>query len=146
LLDAPLLIVPTGSGDHVSHARLIPEWVSAIEVDDEAVIVDEFNGHAYSLNSIASFVWAGLADGLTVMAVVDELSEVFTTPRDVIETAVTQVVHDFGQLGVVGDRTSGSLGFDADGCGASAAASDPPADRRHAPSFDGRYLAAPPNY
>lgn len=125
--------------------------VKAVEVGDDLVVVDELNATAYGLNSVAAYVWMSLAEGLTLTAIVDELAPVFDAPVEQIVTDVSALAREFGKLGVVtSDGPHLMTQLVAEECVADL---EDVVDGSHStpegastPTFDDRYLAAPPNY
>ena len=127
---------------HGSEPSPVGQQLESVYVDDDTVVVDTKYGCAYALDPIASFVWDGLLHGSTLSQIVDELAPEFDVPRAVIEADVSKLATDLGDLGML----AASLGepvtaFDIDEC-----ATDSDSEARSAePTFDDRYLAAPPN-
>jgi hypothetical protein len=121
--------------------------VALIEVDDGGVLVDEEAGRGYALNATGSLLWT-LFDSVSPLGdLIDDVSATFTAPRQDIADSVLGLVRFFGELGLFDNVTRNIASVpidieyvDVDDCG------EPiPPGAAQGPSFDDRYLEAPPN-
>ena len=67
--------------------RLVPvrrEAVHTVEVDGEAVLLDEDGGRLHLLNATGAIVWACFDGESAIGEIVTDISEVLGTPRDVV--------------------------------------------------------------
>lgn len=121
--------------------------VALVEIDDGGVLVDEEAGRGYALNATASLLWALFDSASPLGDVIDDIGAAFGTPRGQVADSVHGLVRFFGELGlfenVTRDIASVPIDIeyvDVDECG------EPlPPGATDGPSFDDRYLAAPPN-
>jgi hypothetical protein len=111
------------------------------------VVVDEEAGRGYALNATASLVWKLLDSVSPLGDLIDDVSAAFAAPRADVAGSVHGLVRFFGELGLFDNVTRNissvpiDIEFvDVDECGEPI----PPA-AADGPSFDSRYLAAPPN-
>lgn len=120
--------------------------VGTVPVDRELVVVDEATGRVHALNPTAALVWECLDGQASLATIVDELQEAFGAPRATISADVLGVVREFGTLGFLRDVRSAPdappIEIRAASEGETTSRGELPADE---PSFDHRYLAAPPN-
>jgi Coenzyme PQQ synthesis protein D (PqqD) len=122
------------------HAALVP-------IDDGGVLVDEEAGRGYALNATASLVWT-LFDSVSPLGdLIDDVSAAFGAPRSEVADSVHGLVRFFGEMGLFENVTRNIASVpidieyvDLDECGEPI----PPA-AADGPSFDSRYLMAPPN-
>jgi len=123
--------------------------VGTVAVDDRVVLVDEEAGRGYALNPSASLIWR-LFDGESAIGeLVDDISEILGVPHDEVHGSVTGLASFLGELGLLEGvrRSVASLPIDIeyvdlDDCGEVVTV---PAAAQEMPTFDSRYLAAPPN-
>lgn len=130
-LDGSSIVVP---GDHVG----------IVDVDDRALLVDEFAGRGYALNPTGALVWR-LLDGTSALGeLIDDIVDAFGASRGEIERSVIGIVGTFGELGLLDNvvRRLESVPIDIEYVDADCAQPAGPAPE---PTFDSRYLAAPPN-
>lgn len=138
-----MLISPEDIDDHTvpvptSHAALV-------EIDDGGLLVDEEAGRGYALNATATLLWK-LFDSVSPLGdLVEDVSAVFGVPREEVADSVRGLVRFFGEVGLFDNVTRNIASVpidleyvDLDECGEPV----PPGPR---PSFDARYLEAPPN-
>jgi len=119
--------------------------VAGVEVGDGGLLVDEEAGRGYPVNATALLLW-GLLDSVSpVGELVDDVGAAFGVPRQDIADGVIGLVRTFGALGLLENvaRDFASIPIDieyvdVDECGETVVG---PAG----PSFDERYLSAPPN-
>jgi hypothetical protein len=121
--------------------------IAFVEVEDRGVVVDEEAGRGYALNATASLVWKLLDSVSPLGDLIDDVSAAFAAPRADVAGSVHGLVRFFGELGLFDNVTRNissvpiDIEFvDVDECGEPI----PPA-AADGPSFDSRYLAAPPN-
>jgi len=120
--------------------------VGTVEVDDRVIVVDEWAGRTHELNPTASIVWRCLDGEATIAEIVDDLSAAFGADRGQIDRDVTNLVRDFGALGLldgVGRRLE-NVPIDAELVEPHECPPDESVAGAEA-TFDDRYLAAPPN-
>ncbi len=116
-----------------------------VEIDDGGLLVDEESGRGYALNATASLLWK-LFDSVSPLGdLIDDVCAVFGAPREEVTFSVHGLVRFFGDVGLLKNvtRSLSSLPIDieyidVDECGEPI----PPGPR---PSFDDRYVDAPPN-
>ncbi|MDQ1565413.1 MAG: hypothetical protein QOF96_293 [Actinomycetota bacterium] len=120
--------------------------VAIVEIDDGGLLVDEEAGRGYALNATASLLWRLLDSRSPLGDLIDDVSAAFGVPRTDLADSCLGLVRAFGELGLLENvtRSLASLPIDIDyvdldECGEPVR---PPTD---GPSFDSRYLAAPPN-
>jgi hypothetical protein len=119
--------------------------VALVDIDDGGLLVDEEAGRGYALNATASLVWKLLDSVSPIGDVIDDLTDTFSVPREEVADSVHGLVRFFGEFGMLDNvrRNLASLPMDieyidVDECGEVV----PP---EVLPSFDARYVAAPPN-
>jgi hypothetical protein len=119
--------------------------VAFVQVDEGGVVVDEAAARAYALNSSASLVWK-LFDSVSPLGeLVADVSDVFGAPPDEVRDRVHASARFFAEVGLFSNVTRRIESVpidveyvDVDDCGEPV----PPGPR---PTFDARYLEAPPN-
>ncbi len=131
-------------------ARTVPlpaAHVALVQVDDGGVLVDEEAGRGLALNATASLLWSLLDSVSPIGDLVDDVSDVFGTPREEVEDSIVELVRFFGEFGLFTNvaRDSAAVPIDieyvdVDECGESI-----PPSAAAGPTIDDRYLAAPPN-
>ena len=90
--------------------------VTAVPVADEAVLYDERTGELYRLDRVAEAVCVLLDGQLSIASVVDELTERFAAPREMVESDVIAMVRDLGRHGLLmGVDSTHSVASDAAG-------------------------------
>jgi hypothetical protein len=86
--------------------RFVPERRSAVhvvEIDSEAVLLDEEDGRLHLLNTTGALLWSRF-DGATALAeIVDDLSEAFGVPRDRVATDSLAMVERLVAEGLLAD-------------------------------------------
>lgn len=119
--------------------------VAFVPVDDGGVIIDESAGRGYALNATASLLWTLLDSVSPLGELVDDVSDVFGVAREEVEDRVHATVRFFAELGLFNNvtRRIESVPIDVeyvdlDECGE-------PVPPGPTPSFDDRYVKAPPN-
>ena len=119
--------------------------VAIVEIDDGGLLVDEEAGRGYPVNATASLLWTLLDSVSPVGELIDDVSAAFGAPRREVADSIHGLVRTFGRLGLLEnvERDFASLPIDieyvdVDECGE-------PVVAAAAPSFDARYLVAPPN-
>lgn len=75
--------------------------VQTAYLDGEAVLYDVERHQPLLLNPTGSAAWMLLDGELSVRQLIDELSEIFDVPAEVIAEEVTAVVVRFGELGLL---------------------------------------------
>lgn len=117
-----------------------------IEIDDGGLLVDEEAGRGYALNATATRIWKLFDLKCPVGDLIDDVSAAYGVPRPEVADSVRGLVRTFGEYGLFENvaRNIASIPIDVeyvdvDECGE---VIQPAAD---GPSFDTRYLAAPPN-
>jgi coenzyme PQQ synthesis protein D (PqqD) len=142
---AGMLIHPDDIDDRT--VPLPARYVALVEIDDGGLLVDEEAGRGYPLNATALLLWK-LFDSVSPLGdLIDNVSAAFEEPREEIAGSVHELVRTFGLLGLLENvaRHIASVPIDVhyvevDECG------EPiPPGAAAGPSFDARYLAAPPN-
>lgn len=122
--------------------------VGTVAVGERAVLVDESAGRGWALNASGALIWR-LFDGKSPLGdLVNDLSDVLGAPRHEVADSVVGLASFLGELGLLDGvlRNLASVPVDieyvdVDDCGEVIPAADLPA----VPTFDSRYLAAPPN-
>ncbi|MEW6471648.1 MAG: PqqD family protein [Actinomycetota bacterium] len=116
-----------------------------VEIDDAGVLVDEAAGRGYALNATASLLWKLFDSNSSLGEVIDDITAVFDVPRQEIADSVHGLVRFFGEMGLFDNVTRNVASLpvdieyvDIDECGEPI----PPGPQ---PTFDARYLEAPPN-
>jgi hypothetical protein len=122
------------------------DHVGVVEIDDRLLLVHELAGRAWPLNPTASLVWRCLDDESELSEIAQDLSEVFEVPPESVLDEVTALVRTFGALGLLDGISGGvaSIGVDFEFVAVDELGDVVPNEVPE-PSFDDRYLAAPPN-
>jgi hypothetical protein len=121
--------------------------VAIVAIDDGGLLVDEEAGRGYALNSTASLLWTLFDSASPLGDLIDDVSAAFGAPRPEVAHSVHGLVRFFGEVGLFENVTRNIASVpidieyvDVDECG------EPiPPDAPEGPSFDARYLVAPPN-
>jgi hypothetical protein len=120
--------------------------VALVEIDGGGVLVDEEAGRGYALNATASLLWTLLDSVSPLGDLIDDVSAAFDAPRQDIADSLHGMVRFLGELGLFENVTRHISSVpidieyvDVDECG------EPISPGAAAPSFDTRYLVAPPN-
>jgi Coenzyme PQQ synthesis protein D (PqqD) len=71
--------------------------LTVVELDGEAVIFDERNGHLHRLNPTAALIFSRLDGSSTVDELARELGEAFSRPVSEIESQLRSLVFQFGE-------------------------------------------------
>jgi hypothetical protein len=116
-----------------------------IEVDRDAVVVDEPSGRAHALNATGSIVWRCLDGSGPLRSVIDDLADAYAQPRPRIAADVVELVRHFARLGLIDGLARDATALPPEIAHAAAGECAPDDDPAVVPSFDSRYLAAPPN-
>jgi hypothetical protein len=120
--------------------------VGVIQVDEQIVLVDELTGRAHALNPTASIVWECLDGQTPIGVIIDDVHAEFGGPRGTIADDITQLARDLGTLGFLDNVARGLAFVPIDVRYTSADECEPDSDpTSRPPSFDSRYVAAPPN-
>jgi Coenzyme PQQ synthesis protein D (PqqD) len=85
--------------EHLAPARA--EAVHTVEVDGEAVLLDERTGRLHLLNPSGALVWACFDGVSSIAEIVDDISDELGAPRDVVladTLAVSRQLADEGLL------------------------------------------------
>ena len=88
--------------------RFVPErcaTVHAIEIDGEAVLLDEASGRLHLLNRTGALVWSCFDGSAALSEIVDEISDAFGVSRDGVVDDVLAIVRDLVAEGLVADAT-----------------------------------------
>jgi hypothetical protein len=80
--------------------------VHAVEIDDEAVLLDEANGRLHLLNATGAMVWWSFDGAATVADIADELSDAFGVSRDRVVAESLAIVQRLVAEGLVTDAGS----------------------------------------
>jgi hypothetical protein len=120
--------------------------VALVKIDDGGVLVDEEAGRGYALNATASLLWTLFDSESPLGDLIDDVSTIFEVPRQEIAGSVHGMVRFFGEVGLFRNVTRNIASIpidieyvDPDEC------REPTPPGRARPSFDDRYLPAPPN-
>lgn len=86
--------------------------VFSVELDGEAVLLDDETGTVHSLNPIATLVWSCLDGSGSVGELIDDLADAFAgTDRATVSDDVLSLVRTLGELGLLdGVRPSTEAG------------------------------------
>lgn len=86
----------------------ISRYVVWSDVDDDLLLFDQRSGSYHALNAVAARVWRGVASGMAVPALVEELAHQYAAPperiRADVEKFITTVLEL--QLLIAGPRDS----------------------------------------
>jgi hypothetical protein len=77
------------------------ECVYTVEIDGEAVLLDESVNRLHLLNSTAALVWRLLDGGVSIGEMAQELSEELATPYDTVLADTLEVVRNFAEQGLL---------------------------------------------
>jgi hypothetical protein len=75
--------------------------VHTVELDDEAVLLDEERNVLHRLNASARIVWLLLDGRATVGQIADELAQELGIDREMMRSDVLQIVADFAEADLV---------------------------------------------
>jgi hypothetical protein len=75
--------------------------IYTVEMDGEAVLLDESVNRLHLLNSTATLVWGLLDGGVSVGEVARELSEELVTPYDTVLADTLAVIRAFNEQGLL---------------------------------------------
>jgi Coenzyme PQQ synthesis protein D (PqqD) len=84
--------------------RLAPAHAHAVhtvEVDGEAVLLDEHSGRLHLLNPSAALVWACFDGVSSIGAIVDDISDELDAPRDVVLADTLSVSRQLADEGLL---------------------------------------------
>lgn len=77
------------------------ETVVAQQVGEETVLLELDSGTYYSLNGVASAVWRGITDGLSIPELVDAVLDRYDVSREQAATDVERLLDDDADLGLL---------------------------------------------
>lgn len=81
---------------------MIKASVCAVELDGEAVLLDDETGAVHALNRVATVVWLCLDGSVTVGGLIDDLVDTFTgADADTIRDDVLALVRTLESLGLL---------------------------------------------
>jgi hypothetical protein len=109
--------------------------VYTVEVDGEAVLLDERTGRLHLLNATGALVWACFDGASSLGEIVSDLSDGLGAPRDVVLADVMSIARHLGDEGLLANVEPRHVLGTAD------AAAEPSAQL----SDDARFLPEPPN-
>jgi coenzyme PQQ synthesis protein D (PqqD) len=115
--------------------RLVPmrnSAVYAVEIDGEAVLLDEATGRLHLLNPSAALVWACFDGTSTIGDIVTDISDELRVPYDRVLADTLAVIRELASEGLL-----------VNGKGAHTRAA--PVDATNEPVSDPRFIAEPPN-
>ena len=72
-----------------------------VEIDDEAIVVDEWTGHLHLLNPQAALVWACLDGSSTIGEICADLAECVGVPHAEVERDVSALAMTLLDVGLV---------------------------------------------
>jgi len=75
--------------------------VYAVEIDGEAVLLDESDNRLHRLNATAALLWACFDGTTTVRQIATEVSEEFGLPYDTVLADVLAVADDLREQGLL---------------------------------------------
>jgi predicted ATPase len=84
-----------------SFAPARAEFVYTVEIDGEAVLLDESVNRLHLLNATAALVWRLLDGDVTIGEMATELSEELGTPYDAVLADTLEVIRKFGEQGLL---------------------------------------------
>jgi PqqD family protein of HPr-rel-A system len=89
----------------------VKDGITAIEIEDEAVLFDVEGAELHHLNPAATIVFT-LCDGTgTVAELAADIADAFGAPVEQVEQEVGAVVETFDELGIlIRDEVDGSVG------------------------------------
>jgi hypothetical protein len=124
------------------------DHVGMVEVDGCLVLVDEFAGRGFGLNSEASLIWRCLDGAAPLDEVIRDLSHVFDVDDKVMRDDVVATVRDFGSLGLLEGVAMHieSMPIEIRYIGEPDDCAQPVGTEQPRPAFDERYVTVPPNY
>jgi hypothetical protein len=85
-------------------AEITPRFrdgVIVLPVGDEAVLFEEDRGMLHQLDVTGALVCSYFHDGFSVSHIADELADMFSADREVIERDVLEMVRSLGRLGLL---------------------------------------------
>ena len=113
-----------------------------VDVDDEAVVIDEATGALFLLNATGALVWRCLDGESSLGEICDDLCEVLELPCAEVDEQAAALTTSLLELGLVVDLQERPGAFDAhihDECGCGRVHDDPIAE------VDERLLVDPPS-
>jgi len=72
-------------------------WVAAVELDGEAVLMDETTGALHLLDDVATVIWSRIDGSATLDELTAELSEVFTADPDQVRADLLAFSRQLGE-------------------------------------------------
>jgi len=111
------------------------ENVHAVEIDGEAVLLDETTGRLHLLNATGALLWACFDGKSSIAEIVTDLAEELGAPRRVVLADTLAISRQLGEEGLLADVTSARRAGEAS---ESAAAESGTSD-------DPRFVPEPPN-
>jgi hypothetical protein len=112
----------------------------AVEVDDDAIVIDERSGALYRLTPTGALLWRCLDGVSTLEEICEDIAEAFDAPLDSVAAVVTELMAHLLAVGVVEDRAASRAAIaevgEPCGCGAHEAHVE----------HDPRLLVDPPSY
>lgn len=113
-----------------------------VDVDDEAVVIDEATGALFLLNSTGALVWRCFDGESSLGEICDDLCELLELPCAEVEEQAAALTASLLELGLVvdlSDRPGATATGDDDDCGCGRVHDDPIAE------LDDRLLVDPPS-
>lgn len=121
--------------------------VGTVDVGDRVVLVDEATGRGWALNPTGALIWR-LYDGASPLGeLVDDLTDVLGGPRGEVAASVVGLTSFLGDVGLLDGvlRSIFSVPIDVQYVDVDELGNIVQDSASTTPSFDSRYLAAPPN-
>jgi hypothetical protein len=118
--------------EHLAPARA--QAVHTVEVDGEAVLLDERSGRLHLLNPSGALVWACFDGVSSIGEIVDDISDELDAPRDVVLADTLAATRQLADEGVLANMEPATRKSD-DG-----ATVETPVELS-----DGRFVPEPPN-
>jgi len=75
--------------------------LSTQKIDGELVILDKGNGQIHQLNSVASFIWQHIEDGLDISVITKQLVESFDIDELTAKTDLDKILQQFEELKLI---------------------------------------------
>jgi hypothetical protein len=115
--------------------------VYTVEVDGEAVLLDEASNRLHLLNTMAALLWACFDGISSIEEIVTDLSEAVDAPYDTVLRDTLEVMKGLGQEGLLeGVRPAKAAAGEVDQRATDSVAPSPHANRKPY-----RFIAEPPN-